>query len=151
MLIFQYAKRKIRDRGLGAFEVGHQVEHGLTELTSALFLPLFGLLHLQLALLFLQILLVEHSLELTGQSTAGTPMELIELVFLLLVVLVYYLGHGLLLGDFENGIQGAFSEPPRGSDYGGGTFEGFHRLHGAAKTSFTQTRFDRLFVFWGLI
>lgn len=88
MLIFQYAKRKIRDRGLGAFEVGHQVEHGLTELTSALFLPLFGLLHLKLALLFLKILLVEHGLELTGQSTAGTAMELLDLVFLLLVVLV---------------------------------------------------------------
>lgn len=88
MLILRYTKRKIRDRGLDVFEIGHQVEHGLTEFTGALFLPLFGLLHLQLALLFLQILLIEHGLELTGQSTAGTAMELLDLVFLLLVVLV---------------------------------------------------------------
>lgn len=124
--------------GLDVFEVGHQVEHGLTELTGALFLPLFGLLHFQLALLFLQILLFEHSLELTGQSSAGTAMELLALMFLLLVVLIYYLGHCLLLRDFQNGVQGAFSEPPRGPYHGGGTFEGFHCLHGAAKTSFTQ-------------
>lgn len=85
---FSICEKENKGSGLGAFEVGHQVEHGLTELTSALLLPLFGLLHLQLALLFLQILLVEHGLELTGQSTAGTAMELLDLVFLLLVVLV---------------------------------------------------------------
>ena len=137
------------DFSLDIFEVGHQVEYGLTELAGSLLLYLLGLLHFQLALLFLQVLLSQQSLEVSCQVTTGTPVKLLSLNLLLFVILIQDFGHGFFLRDFQNRVQRTFSESPGGSYNRGGPFERFHGFHGTTKSSFTNSRFHSLFILWG--